>query len=83
MDTITPYANESESLEIADLTIENRLDRISLYGDLQLTRDKQGLAQAVQLKAILDAVVATLRADPQLPDHVPVTPPDKVKNPFG
>ena len=26
---------------------------------------------------------AALQADPNLPEHVPVTPPDKIKNPFG
>jgi hypothetical protein len=29
--TISPFTNESESLGIADLTIENRTDRISIY----------------------------------------------------
>ena len=39
--TISPFTNESESLGIADLTIENRTDRISIYGsiDLHLVRN--------------------------------------------
>jgi hypothetical protein len=37
-----PYANEEDSLQIGDLTLENRVDRISLYGSLDLTLDKDG-----------------------------------------
>ena len=33
-----PAYNESESLGIGDLTIENRTDRISIYGNIDLTR---------------------------------------------
>ncbi len=80
---ITPFANESESLALDELTIENRLDQVSLYGAIELTRDKPGLAAARQLKSILDAVVAALEADPNLPDQVPRKPADKVDNPFG
>src|SRR4051794_37946089 len=52
--TISPFANESESLGIGDLTIENRTDRISIYGNIDLTRDKSGLEHARMLKAVLD-----------------------------
>lgn len=83
MPVITPYANESESLAIGDLTIENRLDQVALYGAIQFTKDKPGLEQARQIKAIVDAVVQALEAEPTLPDHVPVQPTQTVKNPFG
>lgn len=83
MTTITPFANESESLEIDELTIENRLDQVVFYGSLQLSRDKPGLARARQVKAILDAVVEVLEADRNLPDQIPIKPTEKVKNPFG
>jgi len=83
MAAIQPYQNEAESLAIDDLTLENRTDRISVYGSLELTRDKVGLAHAKALKAVLDAVVAALEQDKNLPDHIPVKPTEKVKNPFG
>src|SRR3982074_444499 len=51
MSNFKPFKNEEESLIIDDLTIENRLDRVSLYGSVQLTRDKTGLQQARQLQA--------------------------------
>jgi hypothetical protein len=82
MSDFRPYKNEADSLAMDDLTIENRLDRVSIYGSIQLTRDKVGLRQAKELKSVIDAVVAALEADKALPEHVPVKPADKVDNPF-
>jgi hypothetical protein len=76
-----PFQNESESFQLDDLTIENRFDRIALYCSLQITRDKVGLKLAQDLNAFLDAAVSVLQAQ-KLPDHVPIAPTDKVKNPF-
>jgi len=55
-----PFANESETIQIADLTIENRTDRVTLYGSIDLTRDKEGLENAQELKRIIEAVVKPL-----------------------
>jgi hypothetical protein len=79
-----PYANESESLAVADLTIENRTDRIEIYGRIHLTRDKAGLADAKALKGILDDIVNVLEGQEDLPDKVVLTnAPRPVKNPFA
>ena len=83
MRTMTPFANASESLGIGGLTVENRTDRVALYGSLDLTRDKQGLAHARKLKALLDEVVQALEAAEELPDRVAAPEaPETVKNPF-
>jgi hypothetical protein len=83
MTTIKPYANESDSLAIGGLTVENRTDRVSIYGSLDLTRDKQGLAHARALGAFMDAVISALESDKDLPEHIaPPEKPDEVKNPF-
>jgi hypothetical protein len=82
MSPIIPYANEADALEIGDLTIENRLDQVSLYGELQLTKDQQGLRQAKELKAIVDAVVKALEAEKNLPEHITFKPTDQMDNPF-
>ena len=57
-----PYDNERDSLLIGDeLTIENYLDRIKLYGLLELTKDKQGLQYAYALKRIVNTVIEELK----------------------
>ena len=78
-----PYANEADVLRIGDLEIENRVDRVTITGDVVLTRDKAGLALARELQAIVDSVVKALEADKQLPDAVAVKEARSVRNPFA
>ena len=47
---LTPFADDAASVSIGKLTVENGTDRVSLYGLLDLTRDKHGLAQALALR---------------------------------
>lgn len=81
MSTFKPFQNEAQSLNIGDLTIENRLDRVEIYGSVHITRDKTGLAHAKALKKLLDATVAVLEREP-LPDAIAVKPAEVVENPF-
>ena len=78
-----PYANEADVLRIGEMEIENRVDRVTLTGDVVLTRDQAGLALARELQAIVDDVVKALEADKQLPAVVEVKPSRTVKNPFA
>jgi hypothetical protein len=77
-----PFANESESIQLGDLTIENRTDRVSIYGSIDLTRDKPGLDHARRLKVILDLTLAEMEKV-DLPDSIAVIEPETVKNPFA
>jgi hypothetical protein len=84
MKSLKPFANESDSIGIADLTIENRTDRLSIYGSIDLTRDKEGLRHARDLRALLEKVIQALEADKDLPDKIaPPEKPGTVRNPFG
>ena len=78
-----PYANDADVLRIGDLEIENRVDRVTLTGDVVLTRDNAGLALARELQAIVDGVVKALEADKELPDAVAVKEARSVRNPFA
>lgn len=79
-----PYADDSAASAIGGLTLENGRDRVALYGSLDLTRDRAGLEQARQLRALLEEVVRVLESDPALPDAIgPPREPDTVKNPFA
>ena len=74
-DSMDYFQNESEVMifkgENHDLNIENRLDRVSLYGSVDITHDQEGLAQALRLKEVLDGMVSALNAE-QLNGVLPV-----------
>lgn len=78
-----PFANESDELEVGNLTIENRLDRVTLAGDIDLTADRRGLEAARLLHELLGEVVRRLEADPALPERLPAPAVGKVDNPFA
>ena len=79
---INPFQDESESLQIGGLTIENRVDRVSIYGSIDLTLDKVGLVNARQLKEVLDLTLAELEKA-ELPDKISLAPADTVDNLFA
>lgn len=76
-----PLANESDALSIGELNIENRLDRISLFGSVDITRDKEGLRIARELKSLFERVVDVLQSE-ALPEHIQTDAVDVVANPF-
>ena len=76
-----PYANESDVVEIGNLMLENRIDRITISGDIDLTLDQAGLAQARQLHRMLSDVIAALESQ-TLPERLPPPVIETVKNPF-
>ncbi len=80
--TLQPFQNESQSVSIGDLTVENRVDQVELYGSLSITRDKTGLQRARELKAVVDATLAQLEAATDLPEQIELRPTDSVDNPF-
>ncbi len=79
---ITPFANEADALVIGGLSIENRVDRISIYGSLDITRDREGLAYAERLKSLIDDIVAAMKGE-HLPEAISITPPEQISNPFA
>ena len=82
MSDFKPYANESDVIRIGALEIENRIDRVSLTGDEELTRDQVGLALDTELHTLLGQVVKALQDEEKLPEVVDLKPAQVVKNPF-
>jgi len=78
---IKPFKNESDSLQIGDLTIENRFDRVSIFGSLDITLDQEGLQAARELKAVLDLMLAGME-NAKLPERIVVAETETVKSPF-
>lgn len=84
MVALHPFADDAASTSIGEMTVENGRDCVTLYGNLDLTRDKKGLASARALLALVQAAVKMLESAHDLPDALP--PPEKpgtVKNPFS
>ncbi len=80
------FKNESESQTIGNLAIDNRLDRVSLSGDLDLTLDKPGLALAQALESHLAGIIAamqTAQAKGDLPERIATVAPTPAGNLFG
>ncbi|HEY5579976.1 MAG TPA: hypothetical protein VIK56_02265 [Rhodoferax sp.] len=78
-----PYANEADVLRIGDLEIENRIDRVSITGDVVFTKDKAGLTLAKELQSLIGRIVNALDAEKQLPETVDLKVTETVKNPFA
>lgn len=80
--TFTPFANEADVAGIGELTLENRVDRITISGDVDLTADVPGLARARRLHALLGEIVAALESR-ELPDELPPPEVKTIDNPFA
>jgi hypothetical protein len=78
---IKPFQNEQETLTIGELTVENRLDRVELYGSLAITKDQAGLTLAKELRELLDAAIAVMEKQP-LAEKVSARTAERTDNPF-
>jgi hypothetical protein len=76
-----PFTDEVTSLEVAGMTFENHIDRISIYGQLTITKDQQGLAQALDIQSQLNAIITMLNTS-DLSVHIENKPVVMVDNPF-
>ncbi|MDO7535571.1 hypothetical protein Q5113_08410 [Acinetobacter pittii] len=76
-----PFEKGTESSAIEDLTLENDVDCISIYGNLQITKDKVGLEQAKALQSFLNDVVAALEKE-ELPEKIERPAEQEINNPF-
>jgi hypothetical protein len=77
-----PFVNGTESHAIHDLTLENQEDCVSIYGNLQLTKDRAGLQAAKALQAFLNDVVSALENEPNLPEKIDRQDEQEIENPF-
>lgn len=82
MSMVSPF-EDSASVELGDLTIENGAKRIAIYGSIGLTRDKAGLADARELRDLFNEIVRVLESDKQLPDEITPSELLTVDNPFA
>lgn len=76
-----PFEHGDESSAIYDLTLENQADCVSLYGNLQITKDQAGLKAAKALQRFINEVVMVLEAQ-SLPEQIERKPEQEIENPF-
>lgn len=76
-----PFETENESSSIYDLTLENQIDCVSLYGNLQITKDQVGLKAAKALQQLINDVVIALEKE-ELPVQIERKPEQEIENPF-
>ena len=75
------FEQGTESHSIHDLTLENDVDRVSIYGNLQIQKDQTGLAAAKALQAYLNDIVQHLESL-DLPEKLENQDAEEVENPF-
>lgn len=78
----SPFKNESDCIQIGELTIENRIDKVSIFGSIDITLDKEGLAVSKELKAIIDSILAEMEKT-NLPERIAIAAVEIVDNPFA
>ncbi|HRL01978.1 MAG TPA: hypothetical protein PK856_06105, partial [Vitreoscilla sp.] len=61
--TFLAFADDCSSYTLDNLTFENNADRLSVYGDMQIQRDQQGLQQLLALQSLINQAVKALQAD--------------------
>lgn len=82
--TITPFSDESLTLD--DMTIESSEDKISIYGNLDITQDEAGFKKALTLLNNIEGIVNILtyrREQNQLPAIIEKVEATQINNPFA
>ena len=80
--TFQAFADDCSSYTLDNLTFENNADYLSVYGDIQIQRDQQGLQHLLALQQIINQAVTDLQADAALPAQLAAAPVNEIDNPF-
>jgi hypothetical protein len=60
------YENDTDRMDIADLMVTNGMEKITIQGILELTKDREGLKNVLKIKRVIDAALEALRRDKNL-----------------
>lgn len=63
---INPFANDSESMQIGELVIENQQDKVIIYGDIDIYRNSTGFEQAKQLHELTSRILQAFEKNEQV-----------------
>ena len=76
------FAGDCSSYTLGNRTFDNNADYLSVYGDIQIQRDQQGLQHLLALQQIINQAVTDLQADAALPAQLTAAPVNEIDNPF-
>ena len=80
--TFQAFADDCSSYTLGNLTFENNADYLSVYGDIQIQHDQQGLQHLLVLQQIINQAVTDLKVDAALPAQLTAAPVNEIDNPF-
>lgn len=81
--TFSALNDETSSYSIENLTFENYGDGLSIYGDIQILRDQQGLHCLEEIKTIIDGAISQLKNTAALPETLVLGQNNgEIDNPF-
>jgi hypothetical protein len=64
------YENDLDGYAVDGLFIQNGIDKITIEGKLDITKNRQGLENALKLKRAVDATVEALKSNRKLLDCI-------------
>lgn len=80
------FENESEVDTIGDIQIENRIDKISFIGDIDITADEKGLIlcrSLIEKLGLIEVILKNKRDTGILPKEIKVLETKDAGNIFG
>lgn len=83
MTDFKPFADDTASLSLGGLTVENGTDRIALYGNIDIGRTPADLERVRRLSSLLAEIERSIAADPGAEVAEADAAPVEVRNPFA
>jgi hypothetical protein len=77
-----PFKDDSASLQIDELTLENKGDSVAFYGQTDFDASQEGLERLEQVAAVLQKAIAELKGRKDLPAKLEKIAPTEKPNPF-
>lgn len=76
------FDKDGQSFSLDNLTFETNVDRVAIYGSVNIDKDQTGLKKALELQQVINDLVSSLQQQPDLPEKIEQAVVRQVKNPF-
>ncbi|MDD4969896.1 MAG: hypothetical protein PHT07_10760 [Paludibacter sp.] len=70
--TAVPFLafEDADPIRIGHTNVKNQHNKITIIGNIEITKDKAGLEYALKIKRIVDASIDEMRRDKNLPEKL-------------